>query len=519
MQTVFQMLSRAAARTPRAIAIVDLARRIELTYGDLLARVERVAAALVERGLRPGDRVAIIMDNSLECCLATLALHRAGAVPALFNPRSKLKEILQLIGENGMSGAFLCARLSADAAQLLPLLKAPAIVVSDSGGGPHVESFDSLLEGGASLGPYCARPEEPAFIFFTSGTTGLPKGVVLPQRAAESRVVFMATQTGFRHGPHNRVLGLMPLFHVIGFFAVFVLALAFNGRYYVVSRFDPLETLAVIDDHRITSLFVTPTHLDMLLSALESARRNLASLEIVCFGGATMSEPLSRRVAAALPGRKANIYGSTEVMNALFAVDPVDPACLVPGFYSEVRVVKIGGTTEETVEVDEEGELLVATSADATFSEYLGRPDAWHEKVRNGWFRTGDVAVVRVNGGIQILGRLDDMVISGGENIHPSEIERVLLRYPRIREVAVVGVPDDRWGQRVVACVVFDGDPVSSEELDAFFLASELADFKRPRSYFFLDELPRSAVNKVLRKPLIEAVLASTTDLCSGRNG
>nr|ABI15621.1 4-chlorobenzoyl-CoA ligase [consortium cosmid clone pGZ1] len=507
MQTVFDMVRRASARAPDAIAIVDPRRQIEISYSQLLRQVERVAAGLVERGVHPGSRVAVALPNSVEACILLLALHRAGAVPALMNPRLKPQEIRDLIEFGEMHGAVLCPAL-ADAP---PMREINGLFLRVETEGQR----DGLgsLESDGPLPAFRPGPEETAFVFYTSGTTGMPKGVVLSQRTAESRALFMVTQSGYRFGAHNRVIGLMPLYHVIGFFAVFVLALALNGRYYVVRDFKPAETAELIEAHRITGLFGTPTHLDALIGSILATPRDLSSLETVTFAGATMPDPVLDRVNAHLPGRKTNIYGTTEAMNSLFAEDPREGARLRPGFYSEVRVVPIGGSPQHALPPGEEGELVVAADADATFTEYLNQPDATRKKLHDGWYRTSDVAVMHANGDVEIRGRLDDMIISGGENIHPSEVERVLRRHPSVREAVVLGVPDERWGQRVLACIVAHEARPTANELDEFCIASELASFKRPRAYAFLDEIPRNAMNKVLVKALAQVAQASMVAL------
>jgi 2-furoate---CoA ligase len=321
-------------------------------------------------------------------------------------------------------------------------------------------------------------------------------------------MLFMATQAGLTFGPHNRIAGIMPLCHVVGFFAVFVLALAFNGVYFLSRAFEPRSVLTGIARHRLTSLFVTPTHLDALIAALEP-RDDLSSLEVVIFAGAIAPQGVLNRLAA-LPGRKVNIYGTTEVMNSLFMREPTDGSRFRPGFYSDVRVVRLGGAVHDILPPGVDGELIVSADGnDAAFIEYLGRPDATQEKLQDGWYRTSDAAAALPDGAIEIKGRIDDMIISGGENVHPQEIEGFLLTHAEVRDVAVVGVPDERWGSKVVAFVVSTKPGPSAADLDHFCKKGSLADFKRPRTYYFLKELPRNALGKVIRKALVEQGVAA----------
>jgi acyl-CoA synthetase (AMP-forming)/AMP-acid ligase II len=503
MQTVYEMVRLAAARTPAHAAIVasDDSR---LTYAELVAEVEAVAAGLADSGIGTGDIVAAVVPNRRESCVALLALARLGAVPALMNPRLKAGEISALVAGGQMRGAIALptpGMIEALRGALPP--RAPVIAI---GGAPSGTIDLADCRGSAArLAPYATPdPEAAAFVFYTSGTTGLPKGVVLPARVADARVLFNATQGGLTHGRHNRAFGVMPLFHVVGFFSVFLTTLAFNGTYFVCSAFEPGAALAAIERNAITYLFATPTHLHALLNAPGFAPARVASVETLMYAGAAMPLPLLDLVDKAFHARIVNIYGTTEVMNAAYMPDPaLRPNVVRPGFYSNLRVVRIGGGVGDVVPPGIEGELLVDASADATFSGYLHRPDATAEKLQDGWYRTGDVTVVLSDGDLELRGRVDDMIITGAENVHPDEIEAVLRGHPAVRDVAVIGVPDARWGERIVACVVAAAPPaLDAAELDRHCQASSLANFKRPRGYVFVGAIPRNAANKVLRRDL-----------------
>jgi acyl-CoA synthetase (AMP-forming)/AMP-acid ligase II len=189
--------------------------------------------------------------------------------------------------------------------------------------------------------------------------------------------------------------------------------------------------------------------------------------------------------------------------------DPVGkPTRLRPGFYSDVRIGRIGGTVQEVCAIGEEGELLVDADCDAAALGYLNRPEITAEKFIDGWYRTGDIVVLLDDGDVELRGRVDDMIVSGGENIHPEEIETVLMQHPAVRDAAAIGMPDDQWSERVVACVVVNDEATDAEALDAWCRESALANYKRPRDYLFLDALPRNAANKVLRRELKERAIA-----------
>ena len=505
MQTVHDLVRLAARRAPGQLAIVDDRSARRLTYTVLPQVIDRLAAGLARRGIAAGDRVATCLPNLCDHAFALLALERLGAVPALINARLKPEEVGELISQGTMRAAIVAAdRAVVDAARAALPGNAPLLTV-----GGAVDGSADLAACAEETGqpPAYVRPapDATAFIFYTSGTTGLPKGAEIPHRAAEARLLYMSTQCGMTHGTHNRVLGLMPLFHVVGFYSVLLGALAFDGTYYVCSAFDPAKAIDTIERERITLVYGTPTHFHAVLGAPNFAREKMSSVETVVYAGAPMPGPLLDRVGQMFAGRITNIYGTTEVMNALYMPNPVGlPHTYRPGFYSQVRVGRFGGSVHDEVAIGEDGELLVDASADATFTRYLNRPDATAAKLQSGWYRTGDIAVRREDGDFDLKGRVDDMIISGGENIYPEEVEAALLQHEGVRECSVVGTADQKWGEIVVACVVPKAPGLAQAELDRFLRASRLADYKRPRVYLFMDELPKNATNKVLRRVLRE---------------
>ncbi len=510
MQTAYDFVRLAALRAPDHPAIVDDRLDRTLTYAQLVDEIDRVAAGLESFGIGAGDLVATCLPNLYEHGLALLALTRLGAIPALINARLKPEDVSRLIEHGRMASAIVAADANLVAAARSALPKdAPVLTVGGTIDGTI--DFMACVADPDDLAGYApSDAEATGFIFYTSGTTGLPKGVHLPHRVTDPRMLYMSTQCGLMHGTHNRVLGLMPLFHVVGFYSVFLGALGLDGTYYVCSAFNPEAALETIEQHGITLVYGTPTHFHALLAAPNFASEKVASVRNVVYAGSAMPGPLLDRVDAAFDATIVNIYGTTEVMNALYMRDPVGrPITYRPGFYSNVRVGRFGGTVHDEAVVGEDGEMLVDATADATFTGYLHQPDATAEKMQDGWYRTGDIAVKRADGDYDIKGRVDDMIISGGENIYPEEVEAVLIQHAGISECSVIGMPDEKWGEVVVACVVANEHRPDQEELDKHARASRLADYKRPRAYLFLDELPKNAANKVLRRILRESAAQS----------
>jgi acyl-CoA synthetase (AMP-forming)/AMP-acid ligase II len=503
MKTVYDLVHEAAQRSPHHAAIIDTSNGNRLTYTALTDETDRVAAGLKTLGIESGDLVATILPNFVEHAVALLALARLGAVPVLINPRLKPQEVGALITQAGAIGA-LAMPDPAVIGVLRETLPDGAPIVTVGGTADGATDFADCHGAPDTLGPIPApAPEDLALVFHTSGTTGLPKGVMVPHRAIESRVFFVCPQCGLRHGTHNRALGLMPLMHAVGFLPVFIGALALNGTYYAVPAFDPATAVEIIAEHQITYLFATPTHFHAMMNAPGFDARKVASVETLVYAGAAMPGAVLDRVGEAFDARITNIYGTTETMNTLYMPDPVGrPMRYRPGLWAGARIGRIGGSVHDLADDGTEGELLANAAADATFTGYLNRPDATAEKLQDGWYRTGDVFARLDDGDLEMRGRVDDMIVTGGENVHPEEVESVLAAHAAVADVAVIGVDDDRWGQKVVACIAAAGPVPSAADLDRHCRGSTLANYKRPRAYVFVDAVARNAAGKILRTDL-----------------
>jgi 2-furoate---CoA ligase len=280
----------------------------------------------------------------------------------------------------------------------------------------------------------------------------------------------------------------MPLYHTMGVHSLLAMHLV-GGCFVPQARWDAGEALALIEAQRVTSLYLAPTLFYDLVHHPDLERRDVSSVRALGYAGAAMSSTLVRRCLEVFaPEVFVNHYGSTEVYTFTIGRDQRGkPGCAGrPAVNTRLRLTP-------------DGEIVVDLGSDEAFGGYWQRPDADERAIRDGWYHTGDAGHFDADGELWVDGRIDDVIISGGENIHPLEVEDVLAAHPAVREVAVVGAPDERLGQRVVAVVV---GTASEEELDAHCLASPLARFKRPREYRFADTLPKSPSGKILRRVL-----------------
>jgi 2-furoate---CoA ligase len=342
-----------------------------------------------------------------------------------------------------------------------------------------------------------------SLLLYTSGTTGRPKGV--PRRHRAERAAAIAHVAQNLYGRGERTLGVMPLYHTMGVRSLLAMALV-DGAFVCLKRFDAAAALALIAREKITDLYLVPTLYHDLVGHADFAATDTRSVRKLGFAGAAMPDGLLRRVEAAFrPELFVNHYGSSEIYT--FTVEP--RAAAKPGsagkagLNQRIRVVTLGTADPDAVAAPgEEGEIVADLATDEAFDGYWRRPDADAKAMRGGWYFTGDIGYVDDDGDLFVTGRVDDMIVTGGENVSPGEIESVLSLHEAVAEVAVAGLPDERWGQSVTAFVC-RAAPVEADALDGWCRRSRLADYKRPRRYVFVAEIPKSPVGKILRRLLV----------------
>jgi 2-furoate---CoA ligase len=490
------------ARRPQAEAIVEGDRR--RTYAAWYAEIKAAAGGLIEMGLKAGDHLVVVMHNRYEMATLYWACHLIGVIFTPVSWRAGAEEIRYCLEDaEAAAVAFDGASGSAtpDAAAALGIDPRRLIVAADGRGDGR--AFARLLEARAVASPAGVNEFSTCLMLYTSGTTGRPKGVPRSHRNELTATISHIAQNQYRHG--DSCLGVMPLFHTMGVRLLNGSALL-NGRFVCMVEYSPGELLRVVQAERVTTLFLVPTMFHDVLRHPKFGDHDLRSLSRVGYAGMTMTPALVERCLAQLtPDLFVNYYGSSEIYTFTYC-DHLDakPGCA--GRAGMNQVIRVVSPSHDDIEADlapgEPGEIVASMDSPEAFAGYWKRPDADARAIQGRWYRTGDLGRFDEDGELYVVGRVDDMIISGGENIFPEEVEDVLARSRLVAGCAVVGLPDERLGAKVVAFVEPAVGDLTPEQLDQACLSSGLARFKRPREYVLVKAIPRSASGKLLRRKL-----------------
>jgi long-chain acyl-CoA synthetase len=488
---------------------------VQYTYAELSRRVRGLAAAVAAVTV-PGDRVAILAENCVEYVDCLYGVPEARAILTLVNQRLTAHEVDVILRDAEprvlVVGPEHVERLG-DIAARVPGIE--RVVVLGKGDAPAgTTSYESFLSLGAAadgtIGPMVgdpARDAEIAWLIYTSGTTGVPKGAMLTHRSIVSSMLTVMLE--WHPDREDRQLFSFPLSHVAA-----VMTLQYHLRQatvYLTAGFEPGAFLAAIAEHRITHTGLAPTMLNMVLAhpAIETA--DLSSLRMIAYGASAMPPDLLRRAMERIGADFVQNFGQTEVSGNVLVLGPEEHRRAAAG---ETHLLTALGRQEclaavrlvddalRDVPVGEIGEIVVR--GDQVMAGYWRNPEASADALAGGWLRTGDLARMDIEGFFYLVDRKKDMVVTGGENVYPREVENVISSLPGVSEVAVFGVPDEQWGERVTAAIVVR----AGEALDAASVIGHcrerLAGFKVPKDVRFLDGLPRNASMKVLKRVLRE---------------
>jgi fatty-acyl-CoA synthase len=534
--TIAALLADTVSRFADRPAIVFREQNVRWTWAEFSAEVDRLAAGLASLGLRRGDRLGIWSPNRVEWLVTQFATARIGVILVNINPAYRLHELEYALNASGCRAIVSAERLRTS--QYLEMLQAlaPELASSEPGklvagrlpalqcvirmGGertPGMLGYDEVVSRGASMLDRQSLDDitaslgchDPINIQFTSGTTGHPKGATLTHHNVVNNARFVAQ--AMRLDERDALCVPVPLYHCFGM-VMSVLACVSTGAKMVFPGevFDPSATLAAVSDEKCTALHGVPTMFITELDVPEFAQYDLSTLRTGIMAGAPCPIETMKRVVSQMNMREVTIaYGMTETSPVSFQSstdDPLDRRVATVGRvqpHLEVKIVDIDGSV---VPIGETGELC--TRGYSVMLGYWGDDKRTQEVVRDGWMHTGDLATLDADGYCNIVGRVKDMLIRGGENVYPREIEEFLFRHPKVQAVQVFGVPDSKYGEEICAWIILRAGEQATDDEIRDFCRGQIAHYKIPRYIRFVDEMPMTVTGKVqkfaMREQMIE---------------
>lgn len=500
-------LNKAASLFPKKEAIID--GKVRFTYAELENRIARLVGAFHELGLKKGDVVAIASPNCHQYMEAYYACGVSGVVLSPLNYRLAVREIAAILDDAEARMILVhddFAECIEEVMQHASTVK--SVVRLDS-------QYEAMLERAKSVDlsklPQL-KPDDLAQIYYTSGTTGKPKGVMLTQ----GNVAFnsLAVIADLHFGDADCWIHAAPMFHLADAWATFAITWA-GGKHVFTRYFNAAETLRAIENEGVTATVLVPTMLNAMLHEPDVDQHDYSSLRMILTGGSPIAPELVRRAMDVFGCEYIQLYGMTETSPFLTlsrpkahqltgnAMNELDIRSRTGRAYigAEVKVVRPDGeeVRHDNLEVGE-----IVARGPTIFTGYWKQPDATAQTIRDGWIHTGDLAVVDEEGFINIVDRQKDMIITGGENVYSTEVEFVLHEHPAVLECAVFGVPHEFWGEAIRAAVVLRRDQSATEPDLIEFLRARLAHYKVPRSIDFMDALPKTGSGKIYKKGLRE---------------
>ncbi|MHB1419506.1 MAG: class I adenylate-forming enzyme family protein [Bacillota bacterium] len=501
-RTLTETLERSVRDYPEREVLVDGDQRI--TYREFSRLVNNTAAALWEQcGVRKGDRVATLSMNDIPFCILFYATLQLGAVAVPLNTMLKAKELEYMLQNSGSKVLLMNSTWWPNIEPILGSIPVEKIYFTEGELPPGVELFQRLIDT-ERVAPVREEADEHdlCVILYTSGTTGLPKG------AMETHFNAIHTAINFERtmdmNDSLRILVVAPFFHVTGLFAQLTTAVYLGGTIVMIPRYNAQQMLEITEKERITNWGGTPAMYVMAMAVPEYRQYDVSSIRVVGYGGAPMAEETIMRIREWLPGvRLFNVYGSTETASptTVLPSECVGTKASSVGWPVPVGEVKVvDPETGAELPYNTPGELLV--KGPMVVPGYWANPEATAKAIVDGWLHTGDVATIDEQGYVCIVDRIKDMINRGGEKVFSVEVENILYTNPKILEVAVVGVPDDVYGEAVkVVVVVWPGQTMESDEVRAW-VSQHLAKFKVPKYVEFMELLPRNPAGKVIKGQL-----------------
>ena len=506
---IAKLLTKSARTFPDNLALAHGSAR--WTYAQFDARANRLARALRRLDVRPGDHVAILMYNIPEMLESLFACFKAGCVAVPINFRLHPREFAFIIDHSEAAAVVFSPEFNEPMAQMGASLPGVRHLIAVEGAEGDALDYETLLaEGSPRFADAEVDGDDVAWIFYTSGTTGQPKGAMLTHRNLLAMTMNFYADLSQGFGPGEVILHAAPLSHGSGLYALPNIGKAAANVIPESRSFDPEEILAAVRTHRVTNMFAAPTMIKRLVDSPAMDRHDCSSLKTLNYGGGPMlaqdllqamrrfgpclvqlyGQAESPMTITYLPHRDHLLEGTAEQMKRLSSA----------GFARTDVEVKVFGKEDEELGPGEMGEVV--TRSDLVMKGYWKNPQATAETLRNGWLHTGDVGYLDERGYLFLMDRSKDMIVSGGENIYPREIEEVVIQHPAVAEVAVIGVPDPQWGEAIKAVVALVPGREATEEELIDFCREYIAGYKKPKSVDFVEELPKNNYGKIVKHSL-----------------
>ncbi|MBW2366766.1 MAG: long-chain fatty acid--CoA ligase [Deltaproteobacteria bacterium] len=480
------------------------------TYAQFNARANQLANALVRLGLRKGDHVALLMHNCPEMLEALYACFKGGFGAVPINFRLHADEYAYIIDQSQARTVVLTPEFNTDIRTVADQIPRVEHFIGVADAGEPFPAYETILsEESPERADADTGPEDVAWIFYTSGTTGRPKGAMLTHRnLLAMTLTYYADYVSL--GPRDAILHAAPLSHGSGLYALPNIAQGATNVILETKAFEPERVFATIQEKRITNMFAAPTMLNMLTESPAAGKYDLGSMRSIIYGGGPMHVENLKAAMAKLGPCLTQLYGMGETPMTITYLPHRDH--VHEGTTEQMKRLASAGISRTGVDVrivDSEARPLpigemgeVVARSDVVMKGYWQNPEATAETLAGGWLHTGDLGYLDDQGYLFLMDRSKDMIISGGENIYPREVEEVLARHPAVREVAVIGVPDSKWGESVKAVVVRAPEIQVTESELIEFCKARLASYKKPKSVDFIDTLPKNNYGKIVKRAL-----------------
>ena len=504
------MLTRCARIHPDNPALVHGPKR--LSYAQFNARANRLANALQHLGVRQGENVALLQYNCPEMLESMFACFKAGLGAVPINFRLHPTEFAYIIANSEARAIILSPEFNEAVLDTRKEIPETVHIVSLSRKEKQLLNYEELLSNGSEeFQDVSVNPDDVAWLFYTSGTTGRPKGAMLTHRNLLAMTLAYYADYG-QLGCEDAILHAAPLSHGSGLYALPNVAKAANNVILESKSFEPELVFRTIQQQGITNMFAAPTMVKLLVDHPGVAKYDIRSLKSLIYGGGPMHVEDLRTAITKLGPCLTQLYGMGETPMTITYLPQKDH--IAEGTPDQLKRLASAGIPRTGVDVQmvtpedaeapsgQMGEVVVRS--DVVMRGYWHDPAATAETLRHGWLHTGDVGYMDRDGYLYLMDRSKDMIISGGENIYPREIEETLIQHPAVREVAVIGVPDEKWGESVKAVVSLVPDQTVTEEELIDFCKARLASYKKPKSVDFIEEIPKNNYGKVMKRELRE---------------